>query len=68
MGVQGRPDARDVSFDLGVAVALLEHGDTIVIAARAVGLSTLRRRLREAGKRPRQACLERGVQNPRAPS
>ena len=66
MGVQGRPDARDVSFDLGVAVALLEHGDTIVIAARAVGLSTLRRRLREAGDWPRQVDGDEGVQNPPA--
>ena len=59
---------KPVAIDLRPAVAMLDRGHGIKTTARSLGVSvsTLRRRLREAGEWPRQARLDRGVQNPRA--
>lgn len=68
---------KPVQIDLRPAVAMLEKGHGIKATAKAlkVSVSTLRRRLREAGEWPRQAKVgsvpasagtadDRGVQNP----
>jgi DNA invertase Pin-like site-specific DNA recombinase len=59
---------KPVAIDLRPAVAMLDRGHGIKTTARSLGVSvsTLRRRLREAGEWPRQARLDRGVQNPAA--
>ena len=48
-----------------LGVAVLDSGHGIKTTARSLGVSvsTLRRRLREAGEWPRLAILDRGVQN-----
>ena len=59
---------KPVAIDLRPAVAMLDRGHGIKTTARSLGVSvsTLRRRLREAGEWPRAASLDRGVQNPPA--
>ena len=59
---------KKVEIDLRPAVAMLDRGHGIKTTARSLGVSvsTLRRRLREAGEWPRQADTIIGVQNPPA--
>jgi len=57
---------KKVEIDLRPAVAMLDKGHGIKTTARSLGVSvsTLRRRLREAGEWPRQPDTIIGVQNP----
>ena len=59
---------KPVKIDLRPAVAMLDRGHGIKTTARSLGVSvsTLRRRLREAGEWPRRTSVDRGVQNPAA--
>ncbi len=59
---------KKVEIDLRPAVAMLDKGHGIKTTARSLGVSvsTLRRRLREAGEWPRQPGRVNGVQNPPA--
>ena len=59
---------KKVEIDLRPAVAMLDKGHGIKTTARSLGVSvsTLRRRLREAGEWPRQPARINGVQNPPA--
>jgi len=59
---------KKVEIDLRPAVAMLDRGHGIKTTARSLGVSvsTLRRRLREAGEWPRQPDRIIGVQNPAA--
>ena len=59
---------KKVEIDLRPAVAMLDWGHGIKTTARSLGVSvsTLRRRLREAGEWPRQPDTIIGVQNPAA--
>ena len=59
---------KPVAIDLRPAVAMLDRGHGIKTTARSLGVSvsTLRRRLREAGDWPRQVDGDEGVQNPPA--
>ncbi len=59
---------KKVEIDLRPAVAMLDKGHGIKTTARSLGvsISTLRRRLREAGEWPRPDPVAAGVQNPAA--
>jgi len=59
---------KKVEIDLRPALAMLDRGHGIKTTARSLGVSvsTLRRRLREAGEWPRAATMGSGVQNPAA--
>ena len=59
---------KKVEIDLRPAVAMLDKGHGIKTTARSLGvsISTLRRRLREAGEWPRPDPVAAGVQNPPA--
>ena len=59
---------KPVEIDLRPAVAMLDRGHGIKTTARSLGVSvsTLRRRLREAGEWPRPVDRDLGVQNPGA--